>query len=137
MNGDDAMTPGGAGVVESHRPAGDEDFAGVGGEDAAQEVDEGALAGTVLADEGVNAAGAEGERGVFQGADAGEGFAEVFQPHRVRHRWSEEENHEKHERHERSCRERLRLRQRAGTGGGLSLSRSLGPAGSECGEPGA
>ena len=69
-----------------HRPAGYEDFAAVGNQDAAKEVDESGFAGPVLAEQGVDATGAEGQRHVFQGAHAGEGFADLHQPYRVRHR---------------------------------------------------
>src|SRR5262249_7371718 len=78
-DGDDA---GGAGVVgraEGDEPAVEAYLAGVGCEDAGEDVEEGGLAGAVLADEGVDGAGTQDEGDAAQGHDAGERLADVVE----------------------------------------------------------
>src|SRR6185437_12069136 len=57
MNGDDAESMGVVGVGEANGLTGETNFAVIGSKAAAEDVDEGAFARTVFADQGMNAAG--------------------------------------------------------------------------------
>jgi len=76
----DAEGEGLAGVGRPGLGAGEDDAAGVIGEPARQHVHEGGLAGPVLADQGVDLAGADLKVDPVQGADARKVLDDVFHP---------------------------------------------------------
>ena len=69
----------GFGRVELHRPPLDQDLPAVGLVDAGQDLDQGRLAGAVLADQGGHAAGPKREFGPFQGCHARKQLADAAQ----------------------------------------------------------
>src|SRR5262249_35841056 len=69
---------GGADVAEGEGIAVEEDAAGIGGDGAGEDFDEGGFSGAVFAAEGVDFAGGYVEGDVIKRADAGVGFAYAF-----------------------------------------------------------
>ena len=67
------------GRSDRHRRAGDPDLAGIGGVDAGQDLDQGRLAGAVVAEEAEDLAGLQVEADILHRMDAAEGDANV--PH--------------------------------------------------------
>ena len=73
----DAEPAGGARIGDAHRRAVEQDLPVVRRQDAVDHLDEGRLAGAVLAEEGVDFAGPDAEMDVVVGAHAGKRLADA------------------------------------------------------------